>query len=409
MVVLFSILAIATFSLTLSTDLSFAVTDRDYDKDGLLDAFDECPLRSETYNQFEDFDGCPDSIPVESVPIEIPDIDGDGIEDRLDSCLYEPETINDYLDDDGCPEIVPNTVNELKDSDFDTIIDSMDACPTEKENFNGLEDEDGCSDSWNLAIDEDTENSVNLYNECRPGMVLVIRLNSNDSVCVPFETAKKWESYGIIKSLEVTPPTEVPPTEVPPTEVPPTEVPPTEVPPTEVPPTEKPYDPITPPSIPDEIPTVPEDVLQFNLTEIIKTTDYSFVDRPDKEKRNVETIIVFLSALSPWDQNIITGLLADDYHEHNPNLPGTKTGFIKNLNQQYTGMFPNVIKYDLKRIYADNDYVITHSHFQSLPGVNAAKIDIFKINEDGKINEHWDIMQEIPDSSLNNNTIFYLD
>ena len=104
MVGLFLALAIVTGSLTISTDLSFAVTDRDYDKDGLLDAFDECPLRSETYNQFEDFDGCPDSISEDSTPIEIPDIDGDGIEDRFDSCLYEPETINDYLDDDGCPE-----------------------------------------------------------------------------------------------------------------------------------------------------------------------------------------------------------------------------------------------------------------------------------------------------------------
>ncbi|MFQ5440760.1 MAG: thrombospondin type 3 repeat-containing protein, partial [Nitrosopumilaceae archaeon] len=218
-IALFSAITLVTFSFTLSTDVSFAASERDYDKDGIVDSSDKCPLRSETYNQFQDFDGCPDSISEEIVPFEAPDMDSDGIEDRLDSCPNEPETINDYLDKDGCPEIVPGTINLQKDSDFDTIIDSEDDCPTEKENFNGLKDDDGCSDSWNSAIDEELKKSANLENQCRPGKVLVIRLNYNDSVCVSLETAKKWESYGIIKSLEV-PPTEVPPTEVPPTEVP---------------------------------------------------------------------------------------------------------------------------------------------------------------------------------------------
>ncbi len=154
---------------------------------------------------------------------------------------------------------------------------------------------------------------------------------------------------------------------------------------------------------------MPESILKFNLTDIIQKTDSSFLNRPDKEKRNIETIIVFLSALSPWDQNIVKGLLANDYVEHNPAMPGSKTGFLKILDQSFSGISPNMINYDLKRIFADNDYVITHSHFKSLPGIDASKIDIFKINEDGKIMEHWDIMQEIPDSSLNNHTVFYLD
>ncbi len=245
MVALFSAVTLVTFSFTISTDVAFSETALDYDNDGILDQFDQCPLRSETYNKFQDFDGCPDIVSEDLTEFQFPDTDGDGIEDRFDSCINIPETINGYLDDDGCPEIVPNTINIVKDSDFDTIIDSMDACPTEKENFNGLEDEDGCPDSWSMAIHEDLKNSVNLDNQCRPGKVLVIRLNANDSICVPLETAKKWESYGIIKSLEV------PTTEVPTTEVPTTEVPTTEVPTTEVPPTEGQYDPVSPPLIQD--------------------------------------------------------------------------------------------------------------------------------------------------------------
>jgi predicted SnoaL-like aldol condensation-catalyzing enzyme len=398
MIALFSTISIVIFSSMVSTGTSFAVSDRDYDHDGILDEFDECPLRSETYNKFEDFDGCPDSVSEELIQFKAPDIDKDGVEDRLDSCPYEPENFNEYLDDDGCPEIVPDTINVVNDSDFDTITDAFDSCPTEKEIFNGLKDDDGCPDSWDSAIIEDMRNSVNLDNQCRPGKVLVIRLNANDSICVTLETAKKWETYGIIKSLDL-PPTEVPPTEVPPTEVPPTEVPPTEV----------PQDPITPPLIQDEKMPLPENIIKFNLTDIIQKTDSSFEIRSDKEKRNIETIIIFLSALSPWDQKIVAGLLADDYVEHDPAMPGTRQGFLDNLDQIFTGIPPKVIKYDLKRIYADNDYVITHSHYQDIPELDASLIDIFKINEDGRIIEHWDVIQEIPDTSLNGNTIFYLD
>ena len=391
-IVLFSAFSILVFSFTLSSDVSFSVSDRDYDKDGILDEFDECPLRSETYNQFQDFDGCPDLVVEDVKEFQVPDADGDGIEDRKDQCVNEPETINDYLDYDGCPETIPGTINVLKDSDFDTIIDANDSCPTEKEIFNGLNDDDGCPDSWDSAILDDIRNDVNLDNQCLPGKILVIRLNANDSICVTLETAQKWESYGIIKSLEV-PPTEVPPTEVPPTEVPPTEVP---------------SDPIMPPLEDEKIP-IPEDILKFNLTDIIQQTDPYFETREGKEKSNIETVIIFLSALSPWDQKIVASLLADDYVEHNPTLPGTKPGFLENLNQVFTGSPPKMIEYNLQRIYADNEYVITHSHFQDIPELEASVVDIFKINDDGKIAEHWDIIQEIPDSFLNGNTLFYLD
>ena len=387
MIGLFSAFTIIAFSFSLLTDLSYSASNRDYDKDGILDEFDECPLRSETYNKFEDFDGCPDSPPEKLKKFLAPDIDEDGIEDRLDSCPNEPETINDYLDDDGCPEIIPGTIKVTKDSDFDTIIDTKDKCPNEKEIFNGLNDDDGCPDSWDSAILEDIRNAVNLDNQCRPGKISVTRINANDSICVTLETAKKWESYGIIKSLEL-PPTELPPT---------------------IPPIEVPHDPIIPPLVDGEKVSKPGSVLKYNLTAIIEQTDPYFEIRSNKEKSNIETIIVFLSALAPWDQKIVSGLLTDDYIEHNPTMSGTKSGFLENLNQMFTGNPPKVIKYDLKRIYADNDYVITHSHFQNLPQLDAAVIDIFKINDDGKIIEHWDIMQEIPDISLNGNTIFYLD
>ncbi|MCI5071355.1 OmpA family protein [bacterium] len=75
----------------------------DSDGDGIMDDKDNCPLQPETINQFEDEDGCPDTLPKHML-----DSDGDGIMDDQDQCPLQPETKNDYQDDDGCPDQVPN-------------------------------------------------------------------------------------------------------------------------------------------------------------------------------------------------------------------------------------------------------------------------------------------------------------
>ena len=376
MIILF--LMIVGFSLISPIGEAFSTTERDRDQDGILDEFDECPLTSETYNKFQDFDGCPDSIDEDITPYQFPDIDGDGIEDRLDSCPYLPETLNDYLDFDGCPEIVPNTADAVVDSDFDSIADEFDNCPLEKEIFNGFQDDDGCPDPWSSPTDDSSTNTVIIENQCREDKVLVFRVNTNEMVCIPFDTAQRWESYGIVTIIEI-------------------------------PSAEETVDEIMLPIIEDDVIVVPEEILTSNSTEIIQKTDYTFVTRSDKEKRNIETIIDFFSGLSPWNEKIVSGLVADDYVEHNPTMTGNKTGLLETLEKMFTTELTEPVKYDLKRIYADEDYVITHSHFQGNPGVDVSVIDIFRINEPGKIIEHWDIIQEIPDTSMNNNTMFYLD
>jgi len=62
---------------------------------------------------------------------------------------------------------------------------------------------------------------------------------------------------------------------------------------------------------------------------------------------------------------------------------------------------------DIKRIYLDRNFVIIHSNLQISDHTNSSIIDIFKIGNTGKIIEHWDVMQEIPEVSMNDNTMFY--
>ncbi|UCE27187.1 MAG: OmpA family protein, partial [Candidatus Coatesbacteria bacterium] len=106
----------------MSVDLRPFAGDRD--KDGYNDKEDACPDDPEDFDNFEDWDGCPE-----------PDNDQDGILDVVDQCPNDPEDFDGFKDDDGCPD---------PDNDNDGILDINDKCPNDPEDFNGFEDEDGC-------------------------------------------------------------------------------------------------------------------------------------------------------------------------------------------------------------------------------------------------------------------------
>ena len=100
--------------------------DLDNDKDGVPDAQDRCPLDPEDVDRFEDADGCPDE-----------DNDGDGVSDLDDGCPDQAEDVDGFQDDDGCPD---------EDNDGDGIPDPQDLCPFEAEDRDGNKDDDGCPD-----------------------------------------------------------------------------------------------------------------------------------------------------------------------------------------------------------------------------------------------------------------------
>ena len=85
----------------------------------LLIILDWCPNQPETYNGFQDKDGCPDDS------VSTLDSDMDGIPDVSDACPLEPETYNFYQDDDGCPDstgaVTPSYT--FPDADGDGIDD----------------------------------------------------------------------------------------------------------------------------------------------------------------------------------------------------------------------------------------------------------------------------------------------
>jgi predicted SnoaL-like aldol condensation-catalyzing enzyme len=120
---------------------------------------------------------------------------------------------------------------------------------------------------------------------------------------------------------------------------------------------------------------------------------------------NKELVIKLLTlAFKDKDVKSASDLITDRYIQHNPIVPTGKQGFIEGLTAFYKS-FPN-LKWELKKIWVEDDYVIAHSHYRlSKNGNGNSIVDIFRI-KDGKADEHWDISQEIPDKMAHSNGMF---
>lgn len=96
--------------------------------------------------------------------------------------------------------------------------------------------------------------------------------------------------------------------------------------------------------------------------------------------------------------------VGEEYIQHNPDVADGTQGFIdyfKRMQREYPDK-----SIEFVRCIAEDDLVALHTH-QVWPGNDQyITMDFFRFDENGKICEHWDAIQQIPEHSANPNTMF---
>ncbi|QQX86674.1 nuclear transport factor 2 family protein [Cupriavidus necator] len=114
-------------------------------------------------------------------------------------------------------------------------------------------------------------------------------------------------------------------------------------------------------------------------------------------KENKSSVVAFYNkALNDKDADAAISMMGPTYTQHNARIADGKEGFrqfITAFKQKYPDSRSKIV-----RVIAEGDYVVLHVHMVREPGTRGeAVVDIFRL-ADGKIVEHWDVLQQIPEA-----------
>jgi len=143
----------------------------------------------------------------------------------------------------------------------------------------------------------------------------------------------------------------------------------------------------------------------FFAVALIASAPAAFAADARQMEENKKIVVEFYDlAINQKNFEAASKFIGSRYVQHNPRAADGPEGlkaFLAYLREKLPDYHS-----EIKRIFADGDYVILHVHNVPTPGSRGnAIVDIFRL-ENGKVVEHWDVRQEIPEHSANSNTMF---
>jgi predicted SnoaL-like aldol condensation-catalyzing enzyme len=135
------------------------------------------------------------------------------------------------------------------------------------------------------------------------------------------------------------------------------------------------------------------------------------VARAARAQQNTAVVLAFLDMVyNRHDVETAFKLyVGTEYRQHNPTVADGRAGAIQGLTRLTHEIYPE-LRQEAKRTVSQGDLVAVHSRYlrtaadrSSARGL--AVVDMFRL-EHGRIVEHWDVTQEIPETSANENTMF---
>ncbi len=131
-----------------------------------------------------------------------------------------------------------------------------------------------------------------------------------------------------------------------------------------------------------------------------RTTQEKELPLDTREKIEATLRTLYGDVFNGGRADLLSNLIAGRYIQHNPLFPDGHEALLGYLEQ--AGSIPC----EVKRTAIDGNLAWVHVRYLDWGGAEHAAVDIFRFDDDGKLLEHWDVLQQVPETAANSNGMF---